>query len=131
MTVVVGVDLHGRGDTQQFRLELPDVKVTKGYAEDSRIRVEMRRDFFNLMVEGGAKLPDWYAAFYEGKAKATGVRAVPAADHPRRREAVGAQPHQAVALLAAQASHGACAVRRSSSAAAAAMASTTSTAPTR
>lgn len=73
MKLVVGVDLHGRGDTQQFRLEMPGVKVSKGYAADARVRVEMRRDFFNLMVENGARVPDWYAAFYEGKAKATGV----------------------------------------------------------
>ena len=28
MKVVVGISLHGRGDTQQFRLEMPGVKVT-------------------------------------------------------------------------------------------------------
>src|SRR5437762_8142041 len=32
MKVVVAVDLHGRGDTQQFRIEMPGVKVTKGMA---------------------------------------------------------------------------------------------------
>lgn len=73
MTLVVGIDLHGRGDVQQFRLELPEVKVTKDIAADSRIRVEMRRDFFNLMVEHGAKVDDWSQAFHEGRAKATGV----------------------------------------------------------
>ena len=74
MTLVVGIDLHGRGDTQQFRLELPDVKVTKDIATDAKIRIEMRRDFFNLMVEHGAKVADWSQAFYEGRAKATGVQ---------------------------------------------------------
>jgi hypothetical protein len=33
----------------------------------------MRRDFFNLMVEHGAKVADWEQAFHEGRAKATGV----------------------------------------------------------
>jgi hypothetical protein len=28
--LVVGVELRGRGDVQQFRLEMPDVAVTKG-----------------------------------------------------------------------------------------------------
>ena len=28
--LVVGVELRGRGDVQQFRLEMPGVKVTKG-----------------------------------------------------------------------------------------------------
>lgn len=74
MKLVVGVDLHGRGDVQQFRLELPEVKVTKDIAADARVRVEMRRDFFNLMLEHGAKVDDWSQAFHEGRAKATGVQ---------------------------------------------------------
>ena len=73
MTLVVGVDLHGRGDTQQFRVELPEVVVTKDIASDARVRLDMRRDFFNLMVEHGAKVADWREAFENGRAKATGV----------------------------------------------------------
>jgi hypothetical protein len=73
LTLVVGVDLHGRGDTQQFRVELPDVDVRKDIAADARVRVEMRRDFFNLMVENGARVADWREAFEHGRAKATGV----------------------------------------------------------
>jgi hypothetical protein len=74
MTLVVGIDLHGRGDTQQFRLELPEVKVTKDIGADAKIRLELRRDFFNLMVEHGAKVDDWEQAFREGRARATGVQ---------------------------------------------------------
>ena len=70
---MVGVDLHGRGDTQQFRLEMPDVKVTRDIGADARVRVEMRREFFNAMVEHGARVPDWREAFMHGQAKATGV----------------------------------------------------------
>ena len=73
MTLVVGVDLHGRGDTQQFRVELPEVAVSKDIAADARVRLDMRRDFFNLMVEHGAKVADWREAFEHGRAKATGV----------------------------------------------------------
>jgi len=73
LKIVIGIDLHGRGDVQQFRLEMPDVEVTKDIAADARIRVEMRRDFFNLMIEHGAKIADWEQAFMEGRAKATGV----------------------------------------------------------
>ena len=68
LKLVVGVDLRGRGDVQQFRLELPDLDVRKDIAADARVRVEMRRDFFNLMVQHGAKAADWRAAFLEGKA---------------------------------------------------------------
>lgn len=71
--LVVGVDLHARGDTQQFRVQLPEVEVTKDIAADARVRVELRRDFFNLMVENGAKVADWEQALYEGRMKATGV----------------------------------------------------------
>lgn len=71
--LVVGFDMQGRGDTQQFRLEMPDLKVTKDLATDARIRVTMRRDFFNAMVDNGAKVADWREAFTYGQAKATGV----------------------------------------------------------
>jgi hypothetical protein len=72
--LVVGIDLHGRGgDVQRFRIDMPAAEVKKDIASDARIRVEMRRDFFNLMVEHEAKVADWREAFYEGRAKATGV----------------------------------------------------------
>ena len=73
LKLVVGVDLRGRGDLQQFRLQMPEVAVTKDIAADARVRVEMRRDFFNAMVEHGAKVADWREAFHDGKARATGV----------------------------------------------------------
>jgi hypothetical protein len=69
--LVVGVELRGRGDTQQFRLEMPGVKVTKDSAVDARVRVEMRREFFNVMAREG-KVPDWVEAFTYGQAKASG-----------------------------------------------------------
>jgi len=73
LKLVVGIDLHGRGDVQQFRLQMPEIEVTKDIGADAKVRVEMRRDFFNLMVEHGAKVADWEQAFAEGRAKATGV----------------------------------------------------------
>jgi hypothetical protein len=69
--LVVGVELRGRGDVQHFRLEMPDFKVTKGPAADGRVRVDMRREFFNVMARE-AKVPDWVEAFTYGQAKATG-----------------------------------------------------------
>ena len=74
LKLVIGVDLNGRGgDTQQFRIDMPELDIRKDMGTDAKIRIEMRRDFFNLMVEHGAKVADWRAAFLEGKAKATGV----------------------------------------------------------
>ncbi len=69
--LVVGIELRGRGDVQQFRLEMPDVKVTRGPAADARVRVDMRREFFNVMARE-AKVPDWIEAFSYGQAKASG-----------------------------------------------------------
>ncbi|MEA2201144.1 MAG: hypothetical protein QOI89_1740 [Solirubrobacteraceae bacterium] len=69
--LVVGVELRGRGDVQQFRLELPAVTVTRAPAPDARLRVEMRREFFNVMAREG-KVADWIEAFTYGQAKATG-----------------------------------------------------------
>jgi hypothetical protein len=69
--LVVGVELRGRGDVQQFRLEMPGVKVTRGPAADARVRVDMRREFFNVMAQE-AKVADWIEAFAYGQAKASG-----------------------------------------------------------
>jgi hypothetical protein len=69
--LVIGVELRGRGDVQHFRLEMPDIRVTKGPAADARLRVDMRREFFNVMAREG-KVPDWIEAFNYGQAKATG-----------------------------------------------------------
>ncbi len=69
--LVDGIELRGRGDIQPYRLEMPGVKVTKGPAADARIRVDMRREFFNVMAREG-KVPDWVEAFAYGQAKATG-----------------------------------------------------------
>lgn len=69
--LVVGVELRGRGDVQHFRLEMPDLKVTKGPAADARVRVDMRREFFNVMARE-AKVPDWVEAFTYGQAKSSG-----------------------------------------------------------
>jgi hypothetical protein len=71
INLVVGVELHGRGDVQHFRLQMPDFAVAKGPASDARVNVEMRREFFNVMAAEG-KVPDWIEAFTYGKAKATG-----------------------------------------------------------
>ena len=69
-----------------YRVELPGPKVTKDIAADARIRVEMRREFFNEMVAHGAKVADWREAFTYGRAKATGSDAEPPADREGRRE---------------------------------------------
>ncbi|MBJ7332844.1 MAG: hypothetical protein JHC95_23325, partial [Solirubrobacteraceae bacterium] len=73
MKLVAVVDLRGRGDVQTYRVELPDLKVTKGDEPQARVRLEMPRAFFNVMAKE-AKIADWREAFTYGQAKATGNR---------------------------------------------------------
>lgn len=72
LKLVFAVELRARGDVQMYRVELPALKVTKGIAEDARVRVEMPRSFFNIMAKE-AHIADWREAFTYGQAKATGV----------------------------------------------------------
>jgi hypothetical protein len=72
LKLVVGVELRGRGDVQQFRVELPGPKVTKDIAADAKVRLEMPRAFFNEMAKD-ARAADWREAFTYGQAKASGV----------------------------------------------------------
>ncbi len=71
LKMVFEVQLKGRGDVQHFRLQMPTVEVSKGAAADAQIRIDMRREFFNVMAAEG-KVPDWIEAFTYGKAHATG-----------------------------------------------------------
>jgi hypothetical protein len=71
LKLVFQVDLRAKGDTQQFRVELPGPKVTRGVAADARVIVEMQRPFFNVMAHE-AKVADWREAFTYGQAKAQG-----------------------------------------------------------
>jgi hypothetical protein len=72
LKLVFAVELRGRGDVQMYRVQLPGPEITKGIAEDARVRVEMPRAFFNVMAQE-AHIADWREAFMYGKAKATGV----------------------------------------------------------
>jgi hypothetical protein len=39
LKLVVGLQLPARGDVQAFRIELPGPKITKGVADDERLRI--------------------------------------------------------------------------------------------
>ena len=71
MKLVVGIQLRGRGDVQEFRLQLPEMDIRKDVAADAKVRIEMPRAFFNEMAKD-AHLADWREAFMYGQAKATG-----------------------------------------------------------
>lgn len=71
LKMIFEIELRGRGDIQQFRLQTPDFDVSKGPASDAQIRIDMRREFFNAM-HADAKMADWIDAFTYGKAHASG-----------------------------------------------------------
>ena len=73
LKLVFSLVLRGRGDVQQFRVELPARKITKEVATDAKVTIEMPRAFFNVMADEGARVADWREAFHYGQAKATGV----------------------------------------------------------
>ena len=71
LRLVAAIELHGRGDTQIYRVEVPGPKVTKDIGADARVRISMQRAFFNVMATDG-KVADWREAFTYGQAKASG-----------------------------------------------------------
>ena len=75
LKLVAGLDLHGRGDVQQYRVELPGPKVTKDIAADAKVRIEVQRSDFNTLATRG-HVQDWRVAFTNGRAKATGIEQV-------------------------------------------------------
>ena len=75
LKLVAGLDLHGRGDLQQYRVELPGPKVTKDIAADAKVRIEVQRSEFNTLATKG-HVRDWREAFAHGDAKATGIEQV-------------------------------------------------------
>ena len=72
LKLVAGLELRGRGDIQQNRVELPGPKVTKGIAPDAKVTLEIPRSHFNELATKG-HIKDWRAAFEHGDAKATGI----------------------------------------------------------
>jgi len=75
LKLVAGLELRGRGDIQQYRVELPGTKVTKDIAADAKVRIEVQRSRFNELATKG-HVRDWREAFAHGEAKATGIEQV-------------------------------------------------------
>lgn len=72
LKVIAGLELHGRGDVQLYRLEMPGPTVTKAIAPDAKMTLSVQRATFNELATRG-KVADWRAAFEHGDVKATGV----------------------------------------------------------
>lgn len=75
LRLVVGLDLHGRGDVQMYRIELPGPRVVRDIAPDAKVRVEMARATFNELVPDG-RIRQWRTAIERGEVKVTGVEQI-------------------------------------------------------
>ena len=71
LKLVFELDLRARGDLQQFRVELPGPKVSKGMADDARVTVEMPRSHFNELAQDG-KAKHYRHAYEQGHIKVSG-----------------------------------------------------------
>jgi len=71
LKLVFGLELKGRGDVQLYRVELPGPKVSKDFAQDERVLVQIDRAQFNELAEGGT-LKSYRKAVETGHVKATG-----------------------------------------------------------
>lgn len=75
LKLVFELELRGRKDVQQFRVELPGPKISKEMADDARLTVEMPRSHFNeLAADGRAKR--YREAYEEGHIRVTGDPAI-------------------------------------------------------
>jgi hypothetical protein len=72
LKLVAGLELRARGDPQMYRVELPGPKVTKQFADDAKVSIEVVRSRFNELATKG-HVRDWREAFEKGEAKATGI----------------------------------------------------------
>jgi hypothetical protein len=72
LKLVAGLELRGRGDIQQYRIEMPGPKVSKGIAPDAKVTIEIPRSHFNELATKG-HIKEWREAFEHGDAKATGI----------------------------------------------------------
>jgi hypothetical protein len=72
LRIIAGLELHGRGDVQLYRVEMPGPQVVKAIPSDAKVTLEIRRERFNELAAKG-HLADWRAAFEHGDARATGI----------------------------------------------------------
>jgi hypothetical protein len=71
LKLVFGLDLRGRGDLQQYRIQLPGPEISKGMADDARVTVEMPRSHFNELAQDG-KAKHYREAYEQGHIKVSG-----------------------------------------------------------
>jgi len=71
LKLVFGLELKAKHDIQLYRVELPELRVSKDLAQDERILVQIDRPQFNQLAEQGT-LKGYRKAYETGHIKATG-----------------------------------------------------------
>lgn len=71
LKLIFGLELRGRGDVQQYRVEVPGPKISKGFGEDERVHVSIPRSHFNELADD-AKAKHWHEAYDLGHIKVEG-----------------------------------------------------------
>jgi hypothetical protein len=71
LKLVFGLELRGRKDIQPYRVQLPGPQVSKGFAEDERVVVQIDRAQFNELAESGTTRA-YRKAFETGHIKVEG-----------------------------------------------------------
>lgn len=71
LKLVFGLELKARHDIQLYRVELPGLKISKGFNQDERVLVEVDRPQFNDLAEKGT-LKSYRKAAETGHVKASG-----------------------------------------------------------
>jgi hypothetical protein len=71
LKLVFGLELRAKHDVQLYRVELPDLKISKDLAQDERVLVDIDRPQFNELAEKGT-LRSYRRAAETGHIKATG-----------------------------------------------------------
>ena len=71
LKLVFGIQLRAKHDIQLYRVELPELKISKDLAQDERVLVEVDRPQFNELAEKGT-LRSYRRAAETGHIKATG-----------------------------------------------------------
>jgi hypothetical protein len=71
LRLVFGLELKARHDIQLYRVEVPGPKISKDFAQDERILVQIDRPQFNELAERGT-VKSYRKAYETGHIKASG-----------------------------------------------------------
>ena len=75
LKLVIRLELRARGDVPIWRVQLPELEISKDPAGDARIDVSVSRSHFNELATEG-QLKHWVDAYEHGHVRVTGDAAV-------------------------------------------------------